>query len=173
VIAGDETDRPQTDGRRATRSTNEGPTGGDVPAGSTSYRDDEIGYTVAYPEDWSASDPGKSNATDFRDEATGTYLRVDWVTPPNGTPVGAWERAAEAAPFDTIRIDPTTYRGMDAALWEYTYSEGGADLHAYNLGFITPDGTYGMALNFQTHEENWDSSQDLWEQLKAGFRPPH
>ena len=53
--------------------------------------------------------------------ATGTYLRVDWVTPPNGTPEGAWEAAAAPPGFDTISIDPTTYKGMDAALWEYTY----------------------------------------------------
>jgi hypothetical protein len=144
-----------------------------VPATFTTYSDDEIGYTVAYPERWSISDPGKANATDFRDEATGTYLRVDWVTPPNGTPEGAWEDAAAASPFDTIRIDPTTYRGMDAAIWEYTYSEGGAELHAYNLGFITPDGTYGMALNFQTHEEDWDASQTLWRRLKTGFEIPN
>jgi serine/threonine protein kinase len=144
----------------------------EIPAGFTTYRDDEIGYTVAYPEGWSIEDPGKANATDFRDESTGTYLRVDWVTPPNGTPEGAWEAAAASSPFDTIGIDPTTYRGMDAALWEYTYSEGGAELHAYNLGFITPDGGYGMALNFQTHEEDWGGSQELWEQLKDGFRPP-
>jgi hypothetical protein len=144
-----------------------------VPATFTTYRDDEVGYSVAYPASWSISDPGKANATDFRDEATGTYLRVDWVTPPNGTPEGAWEDAAAVSSFDTIRIDPTTYRGMDAAVWEYTYSEGGADLHAYNLGFITPNGTYGMALNFQTHEEDWDASQTLWRQLKTGFEIPN
>ena len=168
-------DDPQTTPNqdRATEENQSEETGGGIPAGFTTYDDDEIGYTAAYPEEWSVSDPGKANATDFRDDATGTYLRVDWVQPPNGTPEGAWEAAAASSGFDTIRIDPTTYKGMDAALWEYTYSEGGADLHAYNLGFITPDGTYGMALNFQTHEENWESSQELWEQLKAAFKIPN
>jgi eukaryotic-like serine/threonine-protein kinase len=147
--------------------------GSRVPDSFTTYTDDEIGYRVAYPEGWSVSDPGVSNATDLRDEATGTYLRVDWVTPPNGTPEGAWREQAESSRFDTIAITPTTFRGMDAALWEYTYSDGGAALHAYNLGFITRGDTYGMALNFQTHEENWDSSQELWEQLKAGFEVPN
>jgi eukaryotic-like serine/threonine-protein kinase len=168
-------DDPRTETNRD-QATQEGPseeTGGALPTGFTTFTDDEIGYTAAYPEEWSVSDPGKANATDFRDDATGTYLRVDWVQPPNGTPEGAWEAAAATSGFDTIRIDPTTYKGMDAALWEYTYSEGGADLHAYNLGFITPDETYGMALNFQTHEENWDSSQELWEQLKASFKIPN
>ena len=36
-----------------------------------------------------------------------------------------------------------------------------------------PDGTYGMALNFQTHDEDWDSSQELWEQLKTAFKVPN
>ena len=162
---------PNEDGSTEQRDSE--PNGGVIPTDFTTYADDEIGYTAAYPEGWTVSDPGKANATDFRDEATGTYLRVDWVTPPNGTPVDAWENAAATSGFDTIRIDETTYKGMEAALWEYTYSESGADLHAYNLGFITPDGTYGMALNFQTHAEDWDSSQELWEQLKTAFKIPN
>jgi hypothetical protein len=168
-------DDPQTapKGDGSTEQRDSEPEGGVIPAGFTTYDDDEIGYTAAYPEGWTVSDPGKANATDFRDEATGTYLRVDWVTPPNGTPEDAWEAAAASSGFDTISIDPTEYKGMDAALWEYTYSEGGAELHAYNLGFITEDNTYGMALNFQTHEEDWASSQELWEQLKSAFKVPN
>ncbi|MGH2754915.1 MAG: protein kinase domain-containing protein [Actinomycetota bacterium] len=173
LVLGDPDTPPEAAGpERDRRQDRTDPSRNEVPAGSTRYTDDEIGYTVVYPSDWSISDPGTSNSTDFRDEATGTYLRVDWVTPPNGTPEEAWAAAAERSDFDTIGIDPTTYKGMDAALWEYTYSEGGAELHAYNLGFITDDGTYGMALNFQTRAALWDSSQDLWEQLKAGFRAP-
>jgi hypothetical protein len=63
---------------------------------------------------------------------------------------------------------------MDAAEWEFTYEDGGAQLHAIDLGFIVPtegEGT-GMALFFQTHEEDWTSSQELFEQLKAGFQAP-
>jgi hypothetical protein len=29
-----------------------------------------------------------------------------------------------------------------------------------------------MALLFQTHEDVWDDSQDIFEQFKATFRPP-
>jgi hypothetical protein len=41
-----------------------------------------------------------------------------------------------------------------------------------NFGFITTDGETGMTLFFQTHEDIWDDSQDIFEQFKATFRPP-
>ena len=78
----------------------------------------------------------------------------------------------EQQSYSRIRLEPTEFKGFTAAEWEFTYEDGGAQLHAVDLGFITSDESTGMALFFQTHEEDWDASQDLFEQLKAGFRPP-
>ena len=148
-----------------------------VPAGWTSYEDPTLGYELRYPSGWTVEGEGESN-TYFRDPATGTYLQVAWVQPPNELgPEGAWEAQAETFAADhenyqEIRIDPTTFQGMDAAEWEFTYEDGGAQLHALDLGFITRDESTGMALFFQTHAEDWERSQELFEQLKAGFRPP-
>ncbi len=61
------------------------------------------------------------------------------------------------------------YRDYNAALWEYTYTEGGVDLHAYNLGFVT--GGRGYALNFQTREDQWEASQRLFDRFMAAFDP--
>ena len=116
-----------------------------------------------------------ATTTDFVDPETGTYLRVDWTGDPGPSPEAAWEQQSDSfaqshADYSEIRIDPTTYQGFEAALWEYSYSDGGAELHAYNLGFITPD--MGFALNFQTRSENWDESQALFERFKATFQVP-
>jgi serine/threonine protein kinase len=148
-----------------------------VPTDWVAYEDPTLGYELSYPSDW-AVDVEDENNTFFRDPATGTYLQVAWVQPPNELgPEGAWEAQAETFAaghenYQEIRIDPTTFQSMDAAEWEFTYEDGGAFLHAIDLGFITADDSTGMALLFQTHEEDWDSSQELFEQLKAGFRPP-
>lgn len=147
---------------------------GSVPDGWKTFTDPDSGYRVAYPGDWSIQDRGDTR-TDFTDPSAGTYLRVDWTDKPGDSPEQAWRSqsksfGARKSNYREIRIEPTTYQGRRAALWEYTYEEGGATLHAYNLGFVTDD--HGFALNFQTTEAQWDASQPLWEQLKAGFVIP-
>jgi hypothetical protein len=48
-------------------------------------------------------------------------------------------------------------------------SGGGARLHALDLGFVAGD--QGYALYFQTKEERWSASQDLFAQLSDSFQP--
>jgi hypothetical protein len=114
---------------------------------------------------------------DFRDPDSSTYLRLDWTDTPGDSPEGAWEDleqsfAARHTGYEGLGITSTTYKGMDAATWEFEYTEGGAKLHAVDLGFVTDDGSYGFALNFQTLAEDWDSSQDLFAGFKASFEAP-
>jgi eukaryotic-like serine/threonine-protein kinase len=149
---------------------------GTIPPTWESYTDPDTGYALAYPEGWTVRPQSASaTTTDFVDPETGTYLRVDWTGDPGPSPEAAWEQQSDSfaqshADYSEIRIDPTTYQGFEAALWEYSYSDGGAELHAYNLGFVTPD--MGFALNFQTRSENWDESQALFERFKATFQVP-
>jgi hypothetical protein len=48
--------------------------------------------------------------------------------------------------------------------------DGGAALHAVDLGFVT--GSYGFALNFQTHARDWDRMQPYFEHFKESFTLP-
>ena len=160
-----------------TTAVPDAPVAAQVPAGWTTYTDDETGYTVAHPGGWRVQHRS-GNRTDFTDPATGTYLRVDWTDAPGPSAQADWERQSTSFGDDhddyrEIRIEPTRFAGSDnAALWEYRYRAGDTQLHAYNLGFVLPGRDYGFALNFQTHEDRWAGSQGLWEQLKAGFAPP-
>ena len=143
--------------------------------GWTTYTDETVGYSVDHPAAW-AIIPRSSEAIDFTDTATGTYLRVAWTDEPGPDVMERLEEisasfAAEHADYAELQMTPTEYQGHEAGLWEYTYTEGGVSLHAYNLQFVIND-EYGFALNFQTHEEDWDSSLDLWDQLQASFQPP-
>ena len=113
--------------------------------------------------------------TDFRDPESGAYLRVDHVQPPKPSPEGAWAElepsfAAENANYRRIRIEPTTYAGYRAAIWEFTYTAGGADLHVVDLGFITPG--YGFALYFQTRAADWERLQPVFQAFKDSFSAP-
>ena len=148
----------------------------DAPSDWTTYEDPDIGYTIEHPSDWEPS--VEENGTFFYSPEGDMYLQVAYVQPPTAeTPEAAWYAqeenfASTHENYQRIGITPTTYQGMDAAAWEFTYEDGGTTLHAVNFGFITTDESTGMTLLFQTHEDVWDDSQDTFEQFKAGFRPP-
>ena len=110
--------------------------------------------------------------TDFRHPSNGTYLRVDWTDTPGDSPEAAWREqaasfAATHAGYEEVRIESTEFKGFEAAEWEFLYDEGGARLHAVDLGFVTGD--RGYALNFQTRASSWEDEQDLFEDLKDSF----
>ncbi|HVL28801.1 MAG TPA: hypothetical protein VM390_11680, partial [Acidimicrobiales bacterium] len=159
---------PETSAARAP-----GEAAGTVPAGWVSYQHPTVGFTLRHPPGWTIETSG--TLTDFRDPATGAYLRVDYTTSPGPSAEQAWldlepRFAAAHAGYRRIRIEPTTYQGYPAAIWEFTYTDGGAPLRAVDLGFVT--GPYGFALNFQTPARLWDPMQDQFEAFKASFRPP-
>ena len=146
---------------------------GEVPAGWRTYTDPEAGYTVAYPGSWKV-EPADGPRIDFRDPETGSYLRVDWTDQPKPDPVADWRTqsqgfAASHQGYEEITIAPEEYRDYDAARWEFRYTDGGARLHAIDLGFVVGDKAY--ALFFQTKEELWSANQDVFTQIRDSFRP--
>jgi len=146
-----------------------------VPAGWVPYEGLPEGFTISYPEGWDVTRE-TGNQVDFDDPGSSTYLRVAWISPPSSDdPVAKAEEieqglAARYPTYERITLEPATYRGFEAVDWEYTYSAGGAQLHATNLQFITGD--YGFALNFQTAETDWEESQPLYEQFEGSFVTP-
>ncbi len=145
-----------------------------VPGDWVRYQDPTTGFAIAHPPNWTVSTDG--TLTDFRDPSSGAYLRVDHREPPGPSPEGAWYEfeptfSARNAAYKRVQITPTTYQGYRAAVWgEYTYSGGGADLRAVDLGFIA--GNHGFALNFQSNASAWDRLQPVFDAFKASFKAP-
>jgi serine/threonine protein kinase len=143
-----------------------------VPATFDSYTNDVAGYTVSFPRGWQRVARDRWT-TDFREPGTGRYLRVAWTDQPGDDPAQAWRDQAAGFSqrhpgYEEIRIEDTQYKGHDAAIWEFRYSEGTV-LHAIDLGFVTGNDR-GYALNFQTRDSQWDASQPLWQQLQDAFQ---
>jgi hypothetical protein len=150
--------------------------GSGIPSDWVTYEDPATGFRISHPPDWSVDlDSRDSDSIDIMDPNSGTYLRVDWTDEPRGSPVAAWRALAKSFAathenYQEIEITPTEFKGYSAAVWEFTYSQDGADLHAVDLGFVT--GEYGFALFFQTHVEDWEESQDLFTAFQASFQAP-
>jgi serine/threonine protein kinase len=128
-------------------------------------------YRVQHPPGWEIHDRG-GDVTEIRDPDSGTYLRVR-VIDGSLDPIAAWkEQAASWGPtrdgYEHLGIEPTTYQGNEAALWEYRYNDGGVRLHAYNLAVNA--GERAFTLNLQSHDPNWeDEALVLWPLFLSSF----
>ncbi len=152
----------------ADTSSGDGPAA--LPAGWTAHRGGP-GWTAATPASWRVST--FSGFPQYRDPVTSRTLRVS--TGP-GRPDAVADREQQEAAFarghedyQRLRIDPVTYRGVAAADWEFTYHDGGADLHVLNR-VLDVDGV-GHSLFFQTRAADWEAAQDDLEAVLATFRP--
>ena len=166
-----------TDGSRTGRASGERPTtleaGVAVPRDWVTYSDPATGYRISHPPGWQVRTQG--TLTDFRDPVSGAYLRVDHTSSPGPDPVQAWvdlekRFAAMNENYQRIQITPTRYAGFPAAIWEFTYTSGGAQLRAVDLGFVTD--RYGFALNFQTRARDWDRLQPVFDAFRSSFQAP-
>jgi serine/threonine protein kinase len=139
------------------------------------YNNTGVGWSIAYPPGWQPQNRD-SHDLDFDDPSGGRYLRVAWTTTPGPDPAARWREysksfGARYPNYRTIGISPNfSFKGWKASAWEYTYSSGGTLLHAVDLALV--NGTYGFALNFQTHDSDWASSQSIFKAFKQSFIPP-
>jgi hypothetical protein len=163
----------------STPSPSPTPTASPTPAeDTTSFTIGDTGFAIDRPADWTeVPQPTDADSVDFRDPETGTYLRVDWTDTPGDDAAEAWrdlERGFRQRHdnYRRIRIEEVDFKDFEeAALWEFTWTSDGTQLHAYDLGVVTNDGDDGFALNFVTREENWEASQPQWRSFLKSFRP--
>ena len=145
---------------------------GALPAGWVPYRDPSGAYTIGHPPGWEVS-PVAANRTDFRDPATGAFVRVEWTDTPGADAAGAWYELeptfqARNSGYERLGISQVAYRDYPAALWEFRHGDGDV-LHTGNLGFLAAG--RGYALMLRTPESQWAASQPTFEQFKQTFQP--
>jgi hypothetical protein len=186
-LFGQEGEDPSAGPRQDSRGSNSGPGGGNQenkggggePAEDLQTYSDPSGWSIEYPTGWEVEPQSvDADSVDLADPAGGRYLRVDWTDQPGPDAMASLQAQSPSFgdqhdDYQEIQLAPTTFAGSDnAGLWEYSYAEGGAALHAYNLQFVTSDGSHGFALNLQTTEEQWETSQDLWGAFMDSFEAP-
>ncbi len=144
-----------------------------IPEGWEVFRHPEVGYTIAYPPSWTATEDG--TVTEFRDPEGETFLRADHRSPPGDPPLQTWLDleggfSSQFPSYVRLQITPTKVAGRDAAIWEFRYTNAdGQTLHGVDLGVAT-DG-YAYALYFQTPEERWDTQLDTFYRFARSFAP--
>lgn len=147
------------------------PSAAPVPEGWETYRGPS--YVVAHPAGWTQQDAPAPNNIDLQaPEDDAGYLRVAHTEDPAADAVQDTESIEAAfrdghADYERIRLEPTEYRGTDAAIWEYTFTADGIPFHAIHLNVSTGD--RGYALNHVVPESGWGAAADRFEQFMASF----
>ncbi|SDG81332.1 Serine/threonine protein kinase [Sinosporangium album] len=151
-----------------------------VPPRWKPYRHPTMGYSLAIPPGWSATDHSTRSRTEIRSARGTSYLWVEWTTPedPTGDPVRAMaelERrvlAEKSLPgYRRIAIRPLTYLGRPAADWEFTFtttSEG--TVHVIDRGFQTESGQH-YVMYWRTPETEWHRNLHYFKAFARTFRP--
>ncbi|WP_020135745.1 serine/threonine-protein kinase [Streptomyces sp. 351MFTsu5.1] len=158
-------------GRSSDGASGSGDSSGDSAVAKT-YKGSQ-GYSIGLPEGWSFQTSG--SAGDRFTGPDGQKLLVAWTSTPKGDPVADWEnqeRSMVRAQYSKIRIAKVSYRGWNAADWEFTYVENGTKYRTIDRGFVV-NGHLGYALMYTAKAANWGTElrEDTWQTLARTFEP--
>jgi serine/threonine protein kinase len=144
-----------------------------VPPGWAVHTDPATGYQVAVPPGWEVVADGGSR-TELRDQSSPTILRIDWQPDPQADPVTLEQQASqvhtgEHGDYRQARLEPTQFKGLPAALLEFTYQDG-ETWHALELGIRSP--RHHVAMAIYSRDRDWGAGWALFEAFKGSFVPP-
>jgi hypothetical protein len=134
---------------------------------------DPSGFRIAIPNGWTRS--RTDTRTYFNDPASGRYLMVDQTTDPKPDAYTDWQRqevsvAQRLSGYQRIRLERVSYRGWNAADWEFTWQPGGGRLHVLNRNIRVND-QRAYALYWSTPASQWEQSRRYFDTFARTFQP--
>jgi eukaryotic-like serine/threonine-protein kinase len=144
-----------------------------VPPGWAVHTDPGTGYQIAVPPGWQVVADGGPH-TELRDQSSPTVLRIDWQQDPQADPVTLEQQASQAhagqlGGYQQARLEPTQFKGLPAALLEFTYQDG-ETWHVLELGVRSP--RHHVAMAIYSRDRDWGAGWALFEAFKGSFVPP-
>ena len=144
-----------------------------VPPGWAVHTDPGTGYQIAVPPGWQIVADGGPR-TELRDQSSPTVLRIDWQQDPQADPVTLEQQASQAHAderdgYQQARLEPAQFKGLPAALLEFTFQDG-ETWHVLELGVRSP--RHHIAMAIYARDRDWGAGWALFEAFKASFVPP-
>jgi eukaryotic-like serine/threonine-protein kinase len=144
-----------------------------VPADWPAFQDPDGTYRLSHPPGWSPVDRGAF--TDFVEPGGGRFFRVQPTT--DGLEPLPAQQSLESSfmarhpndDYRRVRLGATTFKGLPAAEWEFTFVADGRPTRGYDITWRA--GGRRHAILFEAGAEQWASSQDELRAFLAGYRP--
>jgi|HubBroStandDraft_4_1064222.scaffolds.fasta_scaffold35856_1 hypothetical protein len=138
--------------------------------------DDPSGFAIDLPPGWAVAST-KPGDVQFTGTPGGFVLVVAWSTHPQANALADWrQQAAGKAAADTsyrqISIRRVSYRGYNAADWQFTDIYQGVRIRAIDRTFIVRPGQLAYAIELYGPASQWLAVYpSIWRPLVTSFRP--
>ncbi len=138
--------------------------------------DDHSEFAIGLPPGWAVAStaPGE---VQFTGTPRGFVLVVAWSTHPQADALADWQQqAAEKAAADSsyrqISIRQVSYRGYNAADWQFTNIYQGVRIRVIDRTFIVPPGQVSYAIELYGPANQWLAVyRSIWQPLVTSFQP--
>jgi hypothetical protein len=138
--------------------------------------DDPSGFAIRLPPGWAVSSttPGE---VQFTGAPGGFVLAVAWSTHPRADALADWrQQAARKAVADSsyrqISIRRVSYRGYNAADWQFIDTYQGVRIHVIDRTFIVRTGQLAYNIELSGPAGQWPAVYaSIWRSLVTSFRP--
>ncbi|MER5553819.1 serine/threonine-protein kinase [Streptomyces sp. NPDC002793] len=148
-----------------------------VPQGYHMVREEEFGVSFPVPDGWTRKDlPEDNEGVAYIDPAGLVSLRVAALDFASTDPLQRWKddearslRDGKLPGYRQIRMQGTAYRGMPAAIWEFTWQGRARQFRAQDLGFGKP-GRTEYAIYLSAPSADWERQKVVFAQVRKGFR---
>jgi serine/threonine-protein kinase len=147
-----------------------------TPQSSWTHYQDPGQFTIELPPGWSAFSTGSSEVK-FGGSPPGFVIVVAWTDTPMPDSLTDWRqqsaaKAAADSSYHLISIRRVSYRGYNAADWEFTDDYLAAPNKFVDRGFIVHAGTLGFAIELYGPPARFQSVYArTWRKLVSSFEP--
>jgi hypothetical protein len=137
--------------------------------------DDRSAFAIGLPPGWAVASttPGE---VQFTGTPVGFVLVVAWSTHPQADALADWKhqaagKAATDSSYRQISIRPVSYRGYNAADWQFTNIYQGVRIRVIDRTFIVRPGQLSYAIELYGPARQWPAVyESIWQPLATSFR---
>ena len=133
-------------------------------------------FAIRLPPGWAVAsrEPGE---VQFTGTHAGFVLVVAWNTHPQADALADWQqqaagKAASDPSYRQISIRRVSYRGYNAADWQFTNVDQGIRIRIIDRGFIVRPGQLAYAIELYGPASQWRAVYaSIWQPVVNSFRP--
>ncbi|MCF3103894.1 serine/threonine protein kinase [Streptomyces roseoverticillatus] len=146
------------------------------PAGYHLVTEKEAGISFPVPDGWKRDKLKDSDEILYVDPSGLVGLRVSVLDLASSDPLQRWKddeakslREGKLPGYTQLRMQSTEYRGMPAAVWEFSWKGRAREYRAADLGFGRP-GEKEYAIYLSAPKADWHKHSPVFDAVREGFR---
>nr|WP_268254405.1 serine/threonine-protein kinase [Streptomyces hiroshimensis] len=149
----------------------------DPPRGYHLVTEKAAGVSFPVPDGWKRGKLKDSDEILYVDPSGLVGLRVSVLDLASSNPLQRWKddeaksvKEGKLPGYHQLRMQSTEFRGLPAAIWEFTWQGRAREYQAADLGFGRP-GEKEYAIYLSAPKADWHKHSQVFDVVREGFRP--